>query len=80
MNWIDSRCWVEEGLTAGSCRIKRLLFADDLVLLAPSQQGLQHALNRFSAACGRVGMKNSTKNTEVLLYVSLQTQGSVCSK
>jgi len=46
MNWIDSYR-VDEGVTAGSCRINRLLFADDLVLLASSQQSLQHALDRF---------------------------------
>jgi len=33
----------------GSYRINRLLFADDLVLFASSQQCLQHAFNRFSA-------------------------------
>jgi len=30
----DSHTWVDEGATVGSCRINRLLFADDLVLLA----------------------------------------------
>ena len=33
MNWIESHR-VNEGVTVGSCRINRLLFADDLVLLA----------------------------------------------
>ena len=45
---------------------QRLLFADDLVLLASSQQSLQHALDRFSAACDRAGMKINTKNTGIL--------------
>ena len=40
MKWIDSHSWVKEGVTDGSCRINRLLFVDDLVLLASSQQGL----------------------------------------
>ena len=30
------------------------------------QQGLQHALDRFSVACDRDEMKIGTKNTEVL--------------
>ena len=30
----------------------------DLVLLASSEQGFQHALHRFSAACGYTGIKN----------------------
>jgi len=36
MNWIESHSRVNEGVTVGSCRINRLLFADDLVLLASS--------------------------------------------
>ena len=31
-----------------------------------SQQGLQHAFDRFSAACNQAGMKISTKTIEVL--------------
>ena len=80
MNWINSHNRVDEGVTVGSCRIKRLRFADDLVLLESSQQSLPKAIDRFSAAWHRPGVKISAKNTEVLLYVSLQTQGSVCSK
>ena len=37
MNWINSHSRVDEGVTVGSCRINRVLFADDLVLLASSQ-------------------------------------------
>jgi len=66
MNWIDSHNRVEEDVTVGSCRINCLPFVDDLVLLASCQQVYQHALDRFSAACDRAGMKISTKNTEVL--------------
>ena len=43
-----------------------MLFADDLALLSPSQVDLQHALDRFATACDAVGMKISTKKTEVL--------------
>jgi len=80
MNWIDSHSRVDESVTVGNCRINRLLFADDLILLASSQQSIQHALDRFCAACDRARMKISTKNTEVLLYVSLQSQGNVSYK
>ena len=39
MNWIvDSHSRVDEGVTAWSCWINRLLYAYDLVLLASSQQ------------------------------------------
>jgi len=77
-NLIDSHSRVEDCVTVGSCRIIRLLFADDLVLLASSQQDLQHALDRFSAACDRAGMKISTKKTEELCLS--RNQGSVRSK
>jgi len=46
-----------------------------LVLLASSEQCLQHALDRFAAACDQAGMKISTKKTRY--YVSTETQGSV---
>jgi len=77
----------EEGVTfVRSCRINRLLFADDLVLLASFQQGLQHALDRISVACDRARMKISTKNTEVLCLCTnqrqcmLQVSGIHCSR
>jgi len=54
-------CW--------SCRINHLLFAEDLVLLTSSEQGLQHAHDRFSVAYIHAGMKTSTEKTEVL-YLS----------
>jgi len=63
---IDSHSRVEEDVMVGSCRINRLLLADELVLPASSQQSLQHALDRFSATCDRAGMKINTKNSEVL--------------
>jgi len=66
MNWINSHSRVEVGVRVGSCRISRLRFADDLGLLASSQQGLQHALDRFSAVSDRAGMKINTKKAEVL--------------
>ena len=60
---------LEEGVTAGSCRITVYLqngISDDLGLLASSQSGIQHELDRSSAARDRAGMKISTKNTEVI--------------
>ena len=44
MNWIGLKSQVSEGGTVGNCKINRFHFADDLVLLVPSEQGLQHAL------------------------------------
>jgi len=56
----------------------RLLFADNLVLLASSEQGMQHALNLFSAACDQAGMNISTKETEH--YTSPKTHAGVRCK
>ena len=50
----------------GSFKISRLLFADDLVLLADSESGFQRALDGFAAACDCAGMKISTAKTEEL--------------
>jgi len=41
-------------------------FSDDLVLLASSEQDLQHAVDRILAACDQTEMKISTKTTETL--------------
>jgi len=54
MNWIDSHRCVDKGVTVGKCRIGCLLFADALVaycMRGSSQQGLELAFDRFSAAC-----------------------------
>ena len=61
MNWTNSHNRVDQGVTVRSCWINRLLFVDDLVQLASSQQGLLHPLERFSVACDQT----STKKTEV---------------
>ena len=66
MNWIDKYCQADECATIGNCKISRLLFADDLVLLSSTESGLQHALNSFADACNTAGMKISTAKTEVL--------------
>ena len=51
MKWIDRRSQTSKCVKIGSFKISRLLFADDLVLLADSESGLQRALDGFAAAC-----------------------------
>ena len=53
------------GVKIGECTV-RLLFADDLVLLDSTQNGLQQALDRFSDACSVARMKISTTKTETM--------------
>ena len=54
-----------ECVTIRRCKISRLLFADDLVLLDSFESGFLDALNGFAAACDIAGMKISTSKTEV---------------
>ena len=77
MKWIDSHSRVVEGVTVGSCKNNRLLFVNDLVLLASSEQGLQHALDRFGAACHQAGIKIGTT---LRYHVSPENQAGVCCK
>ncbi|KAI3368807.1 hypothetical protein L3Q82_025417 [Scortum barcoo] len=44
-----------------------LLFADDVVLLASSNQDLQHVLERFAAECEVAGMRISTSKSEAMV-------------
>ncbi len=46
-----SRSQGPEGVRVGDHTISSLLFADDVVLLAPSDQNLWNALRRFAAEC-----------------------------
>jgi len=55
------------------------LFADDLVLLAFSHQALQHALDRFSAACDQTGMKISTESA-LAVFTSGRTTGKTLKR
>ena len=66
MNWIDKCSQADKCATIGNCKISRLLFADDLVLLSSTESGLQRALNSFADACNNAGMKISKAKTEVL--------------
>ena len=61
MDWIEKRSRGSECVKIGQVKVSRLLFADDLALLASSQQDLQCALDRFAAESELAGMKVSTK-------------------
>ena len=43
MNWIRKCSQADECATIGNCKISRLLFANDLLLLSSTESGLQHA-------------------------------------
>ena len=63
MDRIDRHSQTNECIKIGSFKINRLLFADDLALLADSESGLQRALDGFAAVCNYAGMKVSTAKT-----------------
>ena len=63
--WMDKLSQTNECVTIGKCKISRLLFTDDLVLLTSTESGLQHSLNGYAAACNIAGMKIRTLKTEV---------------
>ena len=71
--WKSESCG---GVKIGDCTVQRLLFADDLVLLDFTRNGLQQALDRFSDACSVAGMKISKTKTETMC---LSRQPKQCS-
>ena len=77
MNWMDKLSRTEEGVTIGRCKISRLLFANDLVLLVSLNSGFQHALNGSAAARDIAGMKINTSTTEVLHLLRNSVQYSL---
>ena len=67
MDRISRRSQGPEGVWFGNHRISSLLFADDVVLLASSNQDLQRALGRFAAECEAAGMKISSSKSEAMV-------------
>ena len=68
MKWMDKLSQTDECVTIGKCKISRLLFVDDLVLLASSESNLQHALNGCAAARDIAGVKISTSKTDTTSF------------
>ena len=66
MFWTDKCSQVDECAAMGNCKISRLLFADDLILLYSTESGLQSELNSFADVCKAAGIKICTAKTEIL--------------
>ncbi|KAK3527008.1 hypothetical protein QTP86_006386 [Hemibagrus guttatus] len=83
MDRISRRSQGLEGVRFGDHRISSLIFADDVVLLAPSSLDIQHALGHFAAECEAAGMRVSTSKSEAMVLdrkkvaCSLQVGGEV---
>ncbi|KAK3522832.1 hypothetical protein QTP86_004669 [Hemibagrus guttatus] len=67
MDRISRRSQGLEGVWFGDHRISSLIFADDVVLLAPSSLDLQHALGHFAAECEAAGMRLSSSKSEAMV-------------
>uniref|UniRef100_A0A8C6Q6Z6 Reverse transcriptase domain-containing protein n=1 Tax=Nothobranchius furzeri TaxID=105023 RepID=A0A8C6Q6Z6_NOTFU len=64
MDRISRRSQGVEGIRFGGLKIRSLLFADDLVLLASSEHDLQLSLERFTAKCEAAGIRISSSKSE----------------
>ena len=67
MDRISRRSQGPESVRFGDHTISSLLFADDVVVLASSDQDLQCALGRFAAECESAGMRISTSKSEAMV-------------
>ena len=79
---------IVEGVRFGDFRIGSLLFADGVVLLAPSVRDFQLSLDLFAAKCKAARMKTSTSKSKTIAQHShlekvdclLQLRRRSCSK
>ena len=67
MDRISRRSQGEGGIRLGELRVASLLFADDVVLMAPSVQDLQLSLDRFAVECTAAGMRISISKSEAMV-------------
>ena len=73
MDRIVKRSRGAECVKIGDVKVARLLFADDLVILASSQADIQSALDRFAAECEASSMKISVAKSEVMVVARSPT-------
>ena len=66
MDRIVKKSESRDGVMISECTVQRLLFADDLVPLDFTQNGLQQALDKFSDGCSVAGIKISSTKTEFM--------------
>ncbi|TWW66772.1 hypothetical protein D4764_20G0008040 [Takifugu flavidus] len=67
MDRISRRSRGVEGVEFGGRKILSLLFADDVVLLAPLSRDLQQMLGRFATECEAAGMRISTSKSKSMV-------------
>jgi hypothetical protein len=65
------------GFRIGGRQINNLRYADDIVLIATSEQGLQELVERVNRAAQQNGLKVNVKKTEVMAISDTQNQTKV---
>jgi hypothetical protein len=65
LNLIDNVCI--ENITI-YLRILIVLYADDVLLISESANGLQNALNAFSLYCKQWKLKDNTNKTKIMVF------------
>ena len=61
----DSTC---DPVTLKDSNLSCLMFADDVVLMSESSQGLQHCLNRLASYCNKWNLTINTSKTKIIVF------------
>ena len=61
----DSTC---DLVTLKDSNLSCLMFADDVVLMSESSQGLQHCLNRLASYCNKWNLTINTSKTKIIIF------------
>ena len=72
---VDKFTWI--GVTMSGRTINNLRYADDIVLIATSQEALQRLVNKLSTASREYGLEINTKKTKVLVTSTTATAAQV---
>ena len=62
------QCSETPGLSMGDTTIKCLLYADDLVLLSPTREGLQQSLEILDNFCKNWALKINHQKTKIVIF------------
>ena len=66
----------EEGVSIGGVKMKDIRFADDQVVIAETEEGLQKLVDSLHTTIGRYNMKMNIKKTKVM-RISRKGEGNM---
>ena len=73
----EARAQFNEGVRLDKCTMQLLMFADDTVLLAETEEDLQHNVEEFSEAVKRHRLAMNTEKTTTMVFSRKQVDCSV---